>query len=203
MARRLQMPLSMRHLPKFILVFLLLCQIAHAKEPNFLEIAKACESTFKLNPDFDQLTKRVRKAPWLPTLYAGYDHQTRQAQSLTIQDNVSIASGDITVGPSESNNDYDTSLGNVLRIRAVWRLDELVYSNNELGIIREKRSWTDQKRSILNDLYKIYEQRRLVLVQMKQAHSTQKRALLKEKAFTLTAHLDEMTGGKFMNRWNF
>ncbi len=193
---------SMQHLSKFILIFfLLLCRIANANEPNFLEIAKACESTFNLNPDFDQLMKRAHKAAWLPTLYAGYDHQTRQAQSLTIQDNVSISSGDITVGPSESNNDYDTTLGNVLRVRAVWRLDELIYSNNELGLIREKRSWADQKRSILNDLYKIYEQRRLAIVQKKYTKSAEKKSLLSTKVIALTDRLDEMTGGRFAEQW--
>lgn len=175
-----------------------------AKEPSFAQIMKRY---FKMegvtNYHFPKWEKKIKIAPLLPTLYFGYDHAFKESQDFDIKDNISISSGEITVGPKDNDYGFNSNLGQTIRARAVWKLDELVFNRNYFILHREKRDLAKARADLSQRVYKVYEQRYLLLLkyfQLRQS-SPRKASLFYSKYLVLTDRLDAMTGGAFRKRW--
>lgn len=173
-------------------------------EPLFSEILRAHLQQQGLRSDWvASWRKRVRRAPWLPTLYVGYDLGLKRSQGYSVTDNISISGGVATVGPDDHNVDFDSNSGHTVRLRAVWKLDETVFNRNELLLSKEWREQLKQQDQIAEKLYKIFEQRLLMMMryeQLRQSSKTKAQAfLIKYRA--LTEILDAKTGAIFHKRW--
>lgn len=174
------------------------------QEPSFHQILQEAYKIQQIHPDdFERLQKKVKRAAWLPTLYVGYDHLFQEAQSLGVSDNISISGGTVTIGPADNDYDFDEDRDRNIRVRAVWKLDELVYNHKSLDVMREKRNYIRLKSELTKHLYTVYEQRYLFLLKYFQLKS---RSRLKADAFyskylLLTSQLDALTGEVFQNHW--
>lgn len=172
------------------------------QEPSFHEIVNAFlrEEGMDTN-EYQQWQKSIRRAPLFPTLYVGFDHQFKQSTSTSTADNVSISGGNITIGPQETNTDYDADLGNVIRLRAVWRLDQLIFNSDQFTLARERRDFSLTRTKLISELFKIFDQRSQALAAYRATQDQRKSGAYFAKYLSLTARLDQATGGIFHNRF--
>lgn len=175
---------------------------ASNREPSFTEIMHvALKNEDLTHISAGQWQKKIKWAPLLPQLYIGFDQNLKKTSSLSITDNISVTNAGVTVGPAD--NDWDETLNDsqVLRVRAVWDLDELVFHPASLQIAREFRETTKLRLQWMDEIYEIYVKRRGYLYEYFNQGSKVKKSLLREKINLLTAKLDFLTGGVFRNEW--
>jgi hypothetical protein len=173
-------------------------------EPQFYQVLEAHLKHKNLSlREIQKLKKRLRASAYLPTLYLGYDHSFKEQEGLDINDNISVSSGGVLIGPEDNDYNYDTNFGQTIRVRAVWKLGDILYNRNHLLLEQERRSMIKFQDDHAKDLYKIYEERHLYLMRYLQARNGgQKRSSMYYAKFkTLTEKLDAMTGGVFRERW--
>lgn len=196
----------------FIFPFESLASITHLRsfdpilssEPEFYQILEVYFRREGLRgSDLSDYERRIKKAPYLPTLYLGYDHALKKTQGLSVNDNISISSGNITIGPEDNDYDYDENLGNTIRVRAVWRLDELIFNSNYLALSRERRGMVGLRSVLEKEIYKLYEARYQILFQYleNKNQSSKKADLFYAKYLLLTNQLDALTGKEFAKQW--
>lgn len=178
-------------------------QRIHDQEPSFHEVMRAVFTEEQLEwGGLNRLNKKLKQAPWLPTLYVGYDRSLRKASAISINDNISVTGSGVTVGPE--GNDFDSSFntGDVVHVRAVWKLGEMIYHPETLNLYREKRALAQMHFQIIDQIDKIYAERRKLLTRyfVQKSSSTEKRILF-EAVWHLTDKLDALTGKKFHHQW--
>lgn len=172
------------------------------QEPSFSTILETyLKQEHLTNEHVVKMQKRARRAPLLPQLYAGFDVQLKEDQSYAVGDNISISGGEVTIGPDEGDYDYSENVGTTFRVRAVWKLDELVFNRNELLISKEKQDLAKSRSTLTQDLHKIYDQRYLSLLSYFQNTGSAKGAQYYVKYLSLTEQLNAMTGRKFEGKW--
>lgn len=169
-------------------------------EPTFGEIAKVAIKSFNV-VEYEDYERKIKRAPWLPTLSVGYDKTLHRTSSISINDNIQINTSGVIVGPQEEDSDLSHYSNDVLRFRALWNLDELVFHPSSLSLIRDKRSWMQEKQAFIDGLFKITLERNSLYSEIYTQSSSPKRALLKTKYQSLTEKLDFMTNGLFRDRW--
>lgn len=174
-----------------------------AQEPDFSQIMAVFFKKVFFSSDGSSIKKKIKAAPYLPTLYVGFDHQIKKGESLSITDNISLASGNITVGPEDNDYDWDLDTGTTLRVRAVWDLDEIVFNRNHFTLLKMQQDQTKLKVKLTNDLYKIYEDRYLYLTQyfFFHSHQSQKAQMAYTKFLLLTDRLNQLTGNQFQHQF--
>ncbi|MCP5464295.1 MAG: hypothetical protein H7A33_04635 [Deltaproteobacteria bacterium] len=147
--------------------------------------------------------KKIKAAAFLPTLYAGYDHSLKRGVGSGTSENVSISSGVVSIGPQESDYDYDADLGQVVRVRAVWRLDETIFNRDLFSWSREMRSHLQLKHQVSERLFKVYRARQQLLERFLRFSNLKSRPAQKiyEEYLLLTEYLDALTGGRLSDRW--
>ncbi len=153
------------------------------------------------NTHLKSLEKRIRRAPLLPQLYVGIDQQLKEDQSLGIGDNISISGGEVTIGPDESSYDYAENSNTTFRVRAVWKLDELVFNRNELLLSKERQDLAKLRTDLTQEIHKIYDQRYLSLLGYFQNKGSAKGAQYYVKYLSLTEQLNTLTGREFEGKW--
>lgn len=146
--------------------------------------------------------KRIHRAAWLPTLYVGYDQQIKQTQSVSVGDTISVSSGIVTVGPDDTDVDYDNNTGQVFRVRAVWNLDALIFNKELLSLANERRDQLSLKLTLGEKIAKMMEQRyqALKLYFKYQAAAPEKAAEQAIRFTLLTEWLDQLSSRKFSAR---
>lgn len=151
----------------------------------------------------DRIAKKMKLAPYLPTLVAGYDDTLKASQSLSITDNISVSGGNVTVGPEDNNIDYAENSSQVFRVRAVWQLDQLVLHDDTLALFRERQNLAKLRNEMREKIAKIYEQRALYLQSYLQLRSSAplKAEIAYSKFLLLTDSLDAITGNRYHNQW--
>lgn len=174
----------------------------HQQEPTFGEVARVAYKNEKLDLSrLEEWKKKMRKAPWLPKLYFGYDRALKDTTSVSVTDNISVTSDSVTVGPSDNNLDETLNEGDVFRVHAVWSLDELIFHSSTLRISQEGRELAKSRLELSNYLFKIYGERRDLLAKYFLTKNDPKSILLREKINSLTEQLDLFTDNQFANRW--
>lgn len=175
-----------------------------SSEPSFSEITNVYYREEGLtNHHIHKWQGKIKTAPLLPTLYAGYDHSLSESQGLSINDNISVSDGTVTIGPEDNDVDFDEDLKHTFRVRAVWRLDELVFNRDNFLLAREWRSLAHSRADLGQKLYQLYEKRMAFLLQyLKSRHVTPAEAEFFYSRYLLLTHqLDALTGGRFHQKW--
>jgi len=175
-----------------------------SQEPSFNEVVRVALREEKLDLDrLEEWKHKMRVAPWLPKLSAGYDYATKNQTSLSVTDNISVTSSAVTVGPSDNNSDQTLNSGNVFRVRALWSLDDLVFHSSTLAASREGRDLSKSRLELVDALFKIYSGRKELLSKywILKKSSNPKSVLIIEKIRDLTEELDFFTNGAFANQW--
>lgn len=174
------------------------------REPSFLEVFETAAE--KENLGWQALTetkKKMRRAPWLPTLYAGYDLTLRETTAVSVTDNISVTGSGVAVGPRDNDWDQSNNRGDVLHFKAIWNLSEIVYPSSSLAHEREVRGLSLDRLKFRDYLSKIYAERRKCLAEywLMTGRSDAKAVQLREKIASLTQELDAVTANRYADRW--
>lgn len=169
-----------------------------AKQPRFSTVLKVASQTQGLSQArFKKWQKKIKASGWLPTLYTGYDHAFRESQGLSVNDNISISSGNVTIGPEDNDYDFDSNLGQTFRVRAVWKLDAVVFNRNLFQLEKDKKETYKLRQALSETLLKIYSKQQSLL----KTYLYTKSSKAYEQYSLLTEYLDFLTGGKLTNAW--
>ncbi len=168
-------------------------------EPSVQEVQQAAIRYLGFDQGLmDGWEKRARWAAALPRLQAGFQRDLKDAVSLNTKDNVSISGGDVFVGPNESTFDQDFNKGTSFEVKAVWFLDELVFTRDSLAASAEKRDWVRERARTLQGVTEAYFTRQRLLLELKKKTDSlpvrEKKKLLLDRA---NGTLDALTGGWF------
>ena len=173
-------------------------------EPTFSEIAREALKRERLDiGEVQNWKKKIRKAPWLPTLSVGYDRALRETSAITISDNVSVSTSGVAVGPDETDRDQTLVNGDTFRVRAIWDLSEVVFHKSTLAVSQEGREISKGRTTLTDYLFKIYAERREAQAQyfLLKGSGNPKKILFREKVQALSEQLDLFTDDKFSGRW--
>lgn len=143
--------------------------------------------------------RRIKAAPFLPTLYVGFDQQLKKTQSFSVDDNTSLSGGTVTVGPEENSYDFNDGVGRVLRVRAVWELSETVFSRYDVSLAGILQRESQIRSRMETEIYKAHEARHLYLTQylMFRDNAPAKAMAAYAHYSVLTDRIDAWTGQKF------
>lgn len=164
-----------------------------ASEPTVNQVQQAALSYYALHPE--ELGKLRSRAGWSHLLPAVRVEVTKElddeSRSLVRFDDLEEA--DDISAQEKREDDLE------LMARADWELNELVYSPDELSVLRENRLSAKERQKLLNLVTRVYfERRRAQIDLMTSPPSDPKaRALAELKIAELTAELDALTGGAF------
>lgn len=171
-------------------------------EPDFFQILKAFYTEQGLHPrKIQSLRKRIRRAAYLPIFSLGYDHQLKEGESLSVNDNISVSGGRVTIGPEDNDISFDNDLGQTFRVRAVWQLGELVFNRYELNLARQEVDLIKLKQNSTKEIYQVYEKRYQALFEYFRHKGNAKGGLFYNKYLLLTDLLDALTGGRFHDQF--
>lgn len=127
--------------------------------------------------------KKVRKAPLLPRFQFQFDRRFRDNVNVNFKDTVSVNSTGVTVGPTTQTQAQDADDDLNFEIKAVWYLDQLLFSRDDLEISSEARALARERERILTQVRELYFRR------LKTKDSLERGEI--------TAALDALTGGWF------
>lgn len=170
--------------------------------PPFDEVARQALHYARLAPGSIHLwEKRVRKAPLLPRLQMGFERRLKNFVNVGVQDSVSVTTGGVAVGPPKQEQVQNSDNNYNFEIKAVWFLDQLLFSRDDLEISQEARELARERERILQQARQSYFRHRrglkeLALLQKTGAPGT----VLELKSLELAESasvLDGLTGGWF------
>lgn len=170
---------------------------SEAREPTVGEVQEEASRVLGYDrQDFAAWKQRARWAAALPRLQLGWQRDLTKVAKLSTRDSVSISGGDVTIGPDESDFDESFDEGDRFDVKAVWYLDELIFSRDSLAVASEQRDWVREKSKVLEEVTEAYFARRRLLEQPDGRESHEKRGLIDQ----MTARLDAHTGGWFSSQ---
>ena len=170
------------------------------QEPSFEEILSVFLRKENLTEhELVQWQKKIKASAFLPKMYLGYDHQSKEAQSLSIGDNISISGGNITIGPEENNIDFDNNLGQTFRVRLMWDLDQIIFHRDLLSLQKQKQSLAHSRFALSEKLFQVYQSRYAALVEYLRYEkvSRHKAMVFYTRFLLLTDRLNEVTDRHF------
>ncbi len=172
-----------------------------ASEPSIQEVQS--EAIRRLGFHEEEMESWRRRARWsaaLPQLQAGFQRDLKDVIRLSTQDSVSIRDGEVLIGPDENNFDQNFDQGTRFEVKAVWSLNELVFSRDSLSVSSERRDWIREKNRVLQEVSEAYFVRKRLIAEL---HSRIDPPPLRDrKRFLMdqaTGTLDAYTGGWFSN----
>lgn len=168
--------------------------------PTLQQIADRALAYARLQPrNIQEWERKSRKSALLPRLQMGFERQTRHALDLDVEDSVSVSSSGITVGPAQTKQLLDAQQDNDFEVKAVWYLDQLLFSRDHLDISQEARYLSAERERILTQVREAYFKRQFVLKELELLGRAGrlKRELKELELAEATAALDNLTGGWF------
>lgn len=146
-----------------------------------------------------QWTRRLRHAALLPTLQVGARHGVREDLDLSLSDEVSVSSSGVVVGPRVSDFAEQNNRHVQLDVRAVWRLNELLFNPDAIFVHREARERRREVRVLLHDANQLYFtwQRWETILQWAGRSAEIPATLARAERDMAAAELDALTGGWF------
>lgn len=170
------------------LALLLLPKWVQATEvPTIQELQRVALKHAGLEADhIPRWRKEAKHAGWLPRLQFGFDHGLKSNVDIRVEDQIAVSKDSIVVGPSETKKFQNADRQLSFEVRAVWYLDELIFSRNTLDISQEARALVRDRALLLENLNRAYF-----------AWLESGDPLGKRKA---QAELDALTGGWFTGR---
>lgn len=172
------------------------------KEPSLQEATEQALHYARLEArTIKDWEKNVRKAPFVPRLQFGFERRVHNSVDVNVEDSVAVNSSGITVGPAQSKQAQNADNNLNFEVKAVWFLDQLLFSREHLDISQEARYLAYERERIFDEVRKSLFQRQrglkaLALLEKSKAPSLERE--IKELEITeATAALDNLTGGWF------
>ena len=158
-------------------------------EPEVREVQSMVLEYSKTDPRYvEEWLRAAKSAAWLPELTVGYDYDNGYGYDYSYE-----VSDEGEVDGSDVDNDHGVS------VRAKWRFDRLVMSSDRIRVISETQDVVKLRDKILDEVTRLYFDRRRLQVDMLLAGGGDLKTQLKNemRLQELTAQLDAYTGGRF------
>ncbi len=120
----------------------------------------------------------------LPRLQMGFERQLKNGVDVNLEDTIAVNSSGITIGPTQSKQIQNADSDLNFEVKAVWYLDQLLFSRDHLDISQEARYLALERERILAEVRKNYFQRERGLKIL--------RLLEKQKAPSLEREIKEL-----------
>lgn len=178
------------------------CLAVESKSPSFEETSRQALSYAHLEAhNIQNWQRNVRKAPLLPRLQLGFDRQMKNFVNIGVQDSVSVTTTGVAVGPPQQNQAQNFNDDYSLEVKAVWYLDQLLFSKDHLDISQESRELARERERILGQVRQFYFKRERGLKELELLAKSGAPAFDRElKALDVAesvSALDSLTGGWF------
>jgi hypothetical protein len=166
------------------------------EEPEVREVQEMVLSYSKTDPSYvDAWLRASVTAAWLPELQLTYDYDNgydRDYNYLTSLDDGFTGAADAEIEGS------GVDLQHGVQVRAKWELDKLVMSSERIRVISEAQDVVKLRDKVLEEVTRLYFDRRRLQVDMLLTEGDAKTQLKNElRLQELTAQLDAYTGGRF------
>jgi len=168
-----------------------------AHEPEVLAVQAMAMDYTKTNPSLVEGWLSAAKSAYaLPAVTLSYDKDIDDYKTWNYLD----LNGDGNIDNSEhqlntARADDDHGYG----VRLAWRLDKLVMSSERIRVINEAQDIVKLRDKVLDEITRIYFDRRRIQVEQILSPPSGLKAQIKEelRLQELTASIDALTGGKF------
>jgi len=176
--------------------------------PPVDEVQRHAISHANLDPsDIVSWKKRVRVAALLPRFQVDYGHRRQYDVDMDVNDSVYVGSSGVMVGPEDGGYSQNHNIDHSVGFKAIWNLDETVFSSNELNISAESRRLARERQAMLAEVNRNYFERERLLGEIERIKKTPAYRVnrnLKYEVFIkgvgareAAAALDALTGGWF------
>ena len=165
------------------------------EEPSIRDVHKMAIAYARVNPKkIGAWEAQAQKKAWMPQLSMGLGGDKNK----TVSDNIYgsyTGGGQSYIGPDDktfyNNFGWDVSLS--------WDLGELVWNPDQTSIDSRSKMMSELREDILNEVTRIYFERRRLQVEMLKTPAQQDDFLVERKMRIeeLTALIDALTGGEF------
>ena len=167
-------------------------------EPDVRTVQEMVLSYSKTDPSYvDSWLKASASAALLPELQFTYDYDNRYNEDFGyLEGEAADASGETTLSATLDGSDIDLDHG--FQVRAKWRLDKLIMSSERIRVISETQDIVKLRDKVLEEVTRVYFDRRRLQVDMLLANGDMKAQIKNElRLQELSAQLDAYTGGRF------
>jgi hypothetical protein len=158
--------------------------------------------------DASKWKKRAKVAAALPRLQFDYISRLRNYVNVDVNDNVYVGSENVVIGPEEGSYKESADAQQSFGVKAVWALNELIFSRDTLNVSRETLNVMRERNALMDTVNKHYFDRKKLIGEIaqiaekkvpasempKKEHELFIRRIAVEKE---TAALDGLTGGWF------
>ncbi len=171
---------------------------AEAAAPSVSALHHAVLAHAGLNGDLPAVwSKRAKWAAALPRLQLGVRRNLRDDVNLRLEDEVSVSGSGVVIGPRSSDFTERSDRNVQLDIRALWNLNELLFSPDAIFISREARERRDEQRRLLQQANQWISQWQVLMAAQCSADPRIPRTLVEQQRRFIAAELDGLTGGWF------
>jgi hypothetical protein len=179
----------------FIFLFLLTSPPAHPQAlPPVDEVQRVALDYARIRPEeLSSFKKRARTAALLPRLQVTAKRNTQDKIDVGINDNVSVTSNGVNIGPSTSQVVQNANDETGFEVKAVWYLNELIFNSDMLAVAEESRYQMRERRALMAEVNGMYFDLER-LFQRKDVMPADDFRLRRDE---ILADLDSLTGGWF------
>ena len=170
-------------------------------EPSIREVQMAAIRYAEINPErFVEWRRKVQeRGLWPELVQFTVGHDTDDDEDYARSKTVGISGGTAYVGPDDETWGWDTDNDWDYELRLRWNLQDYCFHNDSLKISSETEDQVEMRREILEDVTKLYFDRRRLQVEILLQPGVPislkvKRAIQLDE---LTAAIDALTGGYF------
>ena len=165
--------------------------------PPLALLETACLDYLGMHPrQIKQWYKRAKWSNALPKLQVGFDQNSQDNVTSVLQDNISVTSAGVTIGPDSNRIDNYFNNKSGFEVKAIWYLDQLVFNQDMLLISREARDHYLIRQKVLQELHGAYFELKSLLVSI-EGMGLVPDPMTQIKMEQLAARLDSLTGGRF------
>ncbi len=128
--------------------------------PPLAEILDSAFRRYELDfVRFAEWERAARRSAFLPKLLVGVDVDFDTQSAVQIEDNVSVSSETVTVGPPESSENFEDTQGQSVGVKLQWEFDKALYHRDQIWISRERRSVAELRIRLAERLGELYGKR--------------------------------------------
>ncbi len=117
---------------------------------------------------------------------------------------ISLSGGVVTIGPDDETWEHDTDDDWTYEFKMRWNFQEYFFNTDMLRVSSETEDQIEFRQEILEDITKLYFDRRRLQVEMLLNEGSSIHTIMKDtlKLEELTAAIDGLTGGYFVKELN-
>ena len=172
-----------------------------ANEPSVQDVQKAAMRYAHIDPqEFARWRRLVKTRALAPeTFQVTVGHDTDDDTDYARGKTISLTGGTVTIGPDDeawghsTDNDWD------YEVKMKWKLQDFIWNKEMLRVSSETADQVGLRQDILNEITKIYFDRRRLQIDMVLDSNISMEAKIKQelRLQELTAAIDALTGGYF------